>query len=273
MDIGHPLWFLKPRRKLATVSISSKQLKLANEKRALLHDELELVITNILNKQSKIKNLRKFDAPTQVVNTTVNSEQTTPTHASSIDINLDETNSFIPINPEPRAESMLDVEPISDVEVTVDSDATDVEPLFDVVDKLLPDTTESSDFTDGELSSSTLSSNSVGMMRRSKHRDPATTLENLNKFKTVITRMNRKLKKSLKNEPSHDSRKYKILITIQKLMHFLKYPTALICGGVGLYHMYQPYSELLSLIATNSTSVITSVMFSIVTSIAGRLGT
>lgn len=284
MDIGHPLWFIKPRNKLVRASTSAEKITLYNE--------LELVLTNILAKQSKLKRLRKLETiPTRI--TTNEPPSTSLNHEATVD----DAHTFIPIDPAPQTDMPKILTPTVKKEQTcdptdqyttpdlqnlesIDQNTTpppeDDQPQDSVSsseEELLPDMEKDASFDVIDTSSDThdeASSDSCGLTRHDDRLRTLTPLENLNKFKTVVNRLSRKVEKSLQTETNRSSRKYKVLLASQKILRILKYPIALACSGVGLYYMAQPYSELLALVATNSTSALASVVFSIISAFAGK---
>lgn len=283
MDIGHPLWFIKPRNKLVRASTSAEKITLYNE--------LELVLTNILAKQSKLKRLRKLETiPTKI--TTNETPSTSLNHEATVD----DAHTFIPIDPAPQTDMPKILAPTVKKEQTCDptdqyttpdlqnlestdqntTPPEDDQPQYSVSnseEELLPDMEKDASFDVIDTSSDAhdeASSDSCGSTRHVDRLRTLTPLENLNKFKTVVNRLTRKVEKSLQTETNHSSRKYKVLLASQKILRILKYPIALACSGVGLYYMAQPYSDLLTLVAANSPSALTSIVFSIVSAFAGK---
>lgn len=204
-----------------------------------------------------------------------------------------ESKSFIPIEPAANSESepntlnnhqemIIDsFESDNDVQLSNDEPSPDDSPLSN--DVPLSDTEEYSPndvcdeidgFTRNDSSSSDSDINILPLLHResrSRSVSPVLTLaSDICKAKTVIQKLERKLSTSLKNEQSN-SRKYKILIKVKKIVRILKYSLFGLCSGVGAYYICQSYSEILALISSNPTPFITSLIFSAASSIARNL--
>lgn len=99
--------------------------------------------------------------------------------------------------------------------------------------------------------------------------------ENVNKHsdkaKYVLSKVDRKISTSLRSGIKPTGRNYKILQKCRRILNLLKPALMSITVSYGSYYMLRSCSHFLSLVSTNPTPFISSVLFSVISAIAGNV--
>lgn len=289
IDIGDPFGInkRKPKRPIPVLkssipdieSTSDKQIIQQKEANDKIIEDLKLVISDIIKETSKRKKTRKLNPE---LNATI-TQSAMDSQVIKNEITISKSNDSTPEDTEVESYTTMNTcETISDSDNLKPETSTDSQthtPAFnqeiipaDEVDTKTKEN-DSSDNPDSDSCKyeSSTSDSDVDTVITKFSRSSSPILEithSLKSVNSVINKIQRQMSITLKHEPNHNSRKYKIILTMKRIVNVLKYPILCVSCGAGVYYMGKSYSELFGLIAANPASVVTSLLFSAVNSLA-----